>query len=62
MRARGLRPRGVRIPLALARYTVLPSVLVDAVGTPDYQSFAAPYPARMFPCQRFAGLLADTHA
>ena len=41
---------------------MLPSVLVDAVGTPDFHSFAALYPARMFPCQRFANGLTDTGA
>src|SRR5439155_12606997 len=59
-RARGLRPRGVPVPLALATHWVWPSAYLHGVGTPEwFMDFAAQYPARSFPCQRFAPVLAD---
>ena len=51
--SRILRPRGVRLPLALAGQSLLPSVRRDDVGTPEHKVFEAQYPARTFPCQRF---------
>jgi len=42
------------VHLTLAAHTVLPSDPQDVVGTPDVLFFAAQYPARTFPCQRFA--------
>ena len=69
MRAQGLRPRGVRVRLALATHAVLPSAASDGVGTPDAPGsrprvyyFVAQYPARIFPCQRFAPALASSDA
>jgi hypothetical protein len=38
-----------------------PSAYSYSVGTPEwFMDFAAQYPARAFPCQRFAGVV--THA
>ena len=51
--ARGLRPRGVRVALALATHRVWPSASGYSVGTPDATVFAAQYPACTSPCQRF---------
>jgi hypothetical protein len=48
-RAQGLRPRGANTPLALARCIMLPSVQVDAVGTPDLTSFRGSIPGPPFP-------------
>jgi len=52
IRAWGLRPRGVRVRLAIPAHAILPSVLGNAVGTPNTITFAAQYPAHTFPCQR----------
>jgi hypothetical protein len=49
MRARGLRPRGAGTPLALPMCPVLPSVQVDAVGTPKYTLFRGSIPGPHFP-------------
>lgn len=69
MRARGLRPRGVRVHLAFTAHTVLPSARSDGVGTPDASGsrprvyyFVAQYPARIFPCQRFTPALTSNGA
>lgn len=61
MRARGLRPRGAWTCLARAASPVLPSDFFDSVGAPDcyVKNYAARYPARMYPCQRFRHLLAE---
>jgi hypothetical protein len=48
-----------------ARHVALSRVafrFLDSVGTLDHQHFAAQYSARVFPCQRFAGALADADA
>ena len=45
--------------LARARPSVLPSPLSHRVGALDAYPFAAQYPARMYPCQRFADTLAE---
>lgn len=61
-RAWGLGPRGVSVLLAMTVHTVWPSAFLYSVGTPDFQLFAAQYPARRFPCQRFAATLAGDAA
>jgi hypothetical protein len=48
--------------LAIAPQPVLPSAYLYSVGTLDRKLFAAQYSARMFPCQRFAVILADANA
>lgn len=55
--------------LALATHPVLPSAYSYCVGTPEDlgiapegMDFAAEYPARTFPCQRFAPALAGNDA
>jgi hypothetical protein len=48
--------------LAMAEPSLLPSERRDVVGTPDYKIFEAQYPARTFPCQRFADVLRDADA
>jgi hypothetical protein len=55
--------------LAMATHAVLPSADSYGVGTPkglvlahEGMSFAAQYPARTFPCQRFAPALAGNDA
>ena len=62
MRARGLQTTQGRAALAMTRPLMLPSAFLHSVGTLDLQHFAARYSARMFPCQRFAGALADDDA
>jgi hypothetical protein len=49
----------------MAAHPVLPSAYLHSVGTPEYpelaprgMDFAAQYPARAYPCQRFAADLA----
>jgi hypothetical protein len=42
--------------------SVLPSAFSYSVGIPKQVPFAAQYPARTFPCQRFAAFLADSSA
>ena len=49
VRARGLRPRGVKVSLALLEHLVLPSVIVDTVGTPKSTSFRGSIPGPHFP-------------
>jgi len=44
--------------LALAAPRMLPPAYLHSVGTPELLYFAAQYPARPFPCQRFAGAVA----
>lgn len=53
----------------MASCPVLPSAILHDVGTPkdlsltrEGMDFAAQYPARTFPCQRFAPALADSDA
>src|SRR5512132_937020 len=60
--ARGLRPRRAGLVLAIAPQPVLPSAFRYSVSTLDRKLFAAQYSARMFPCQRFADILADADA
>jgi hypothetical protein len=48
--------------LAMTQHPLLPSVRRDDVGTPKHKVFEAQYPARIFSCQRFADILADTNA
>jgi len=62
MRERGLRTTQGRTVLVIMRRLVLPSAFPHSVGTLDHQHFAAQYAARMFPCQRFAGALAEADA
>ena len=63
VRAQGLGPRGGGTALAITICSVLPSVPYDAVGPPEvYFTFAAQYPARTSPCQRFAFALANNNA
>jgi hypothetical protein len=49
MRARGLRPRGASLSLALSVHPVLPSVIVDTVGTPKQTFFRGSIPGPHFP-------------
>lgn len=51
--------------VSMTRLAVLPSACPYCVGTPKLfpsGDFAAQYPARSSPCQRFAYALADAHA
>ena len=55
--------------LANAALTVWPSAYLHNLGTPDLPHlpargmyYAAQYPARTYPCQRFAHTLANVHA
>ena len=61
-RARGLGPRGVDLHLAMTVQSMWPSASLDGVGTPDEHDFAAQYPARACPCQRFAAALTSDNA
>ena len=56
-RAWGLGPRRAVAHLAMAMRAVWPSALLYSVGALDRKHFAAQYPARGFPCQRFAATL-----
>jgi hypothetical protein len=65
----GVFPRGVRGRLALATSATSPSAFSYCVGTPkglghspEGIDFAAEYPARTFPCRRFAAALAGSDA
>jgi hypothetical protein len=53
----------------MAAAPVLPSASLHGLGTPDDpqlaprgMDFAAQYPARAYPCQRFAHTLTDVYA
>jgi hypothetical protein len=48
--------------LAISHLLVLPSAFRYGVGTLIYENYAAQYPARLYPCQRFACSLATGHA
>ena len=55
--------------LALATHPILPSAYTYCVGTPEGlglspegMDFAAEYPARTFPCQRFTSVLTGSGA
>ena len=61
-RAWGLGPRGTSVHLAMTVRAVLPSAFLYSVGAPDIQHYAAQYPARRFPCQRFDAALASDAA
>ena len=54
--------RGVPVRLAISTHRMWPSASPYSVGTPEKIAFAAEYPARTYPCQRFATVLADSHA
>ena len=56
-----LRPRRVRLPLALARQPMLPSAYLDGVGTLDRGSFRGSIPGLHAPCQRLASVLTDAN-
>jgi hypothetical protein len=43
-------------------HLMVPSVYPKSVGVPECVSFAAQYPARTFPCQRFDVVLANNSA
>ena len=69
MRARGLRPRRVRVCLAMSARPVLSSTKLESVGTlkcpwltPRGANFEAQWPARMYPCRRFALVLTNDDA
>ena len=51
-----------RTALAMTRSPVLHSAFLHSVGALDIQLFAAQYSAHVFPCQRFAGTLAEASA
>ncbi len=61
-RAWGLGPRRAGVRLAMTVRAVWPSAFLYSVGALELQPFAAPYPARGFPCQRFAAILTDVAA
>jgi hypothetical protein len=44
--------------LAISHWLVLPSAFSYGVGTLIFENYAAQYPTRMYPCQRFACSLA----
>jgi hypothetical protein len=48
--------------LAISHLLVLPSAFGYGVGTLIFENYAAQYPARMCPCQRFTCSLATGHA
>jgi hypothetical protein len=48
--------------LAISHLLVLPSAFRYGVGPLIYENYAAQYPARLYPCQRFACSLATGHA
>jgi hypothetical protein len=48
--------------LAISAHTMLPSASPYDVGVPEKDIFAAEYPARTFPCQRFAAALTSVSA
>ena len=56
-RAWGLGPRRAGAHLAMTVRAVWPSAFLYSVGALDRKHFAAQYPARGFPCQRFAATL-----
>src|SRR5216684_5547609 len=63
VRARGLRPRGTRTHLAISMRPVVPCAYLHSVGVPKRSfTFAAQYPARTYPCQRFGETLAGNSA
>ncbi len=61
-RAWGLGPRRADVHLAMAVRIVWPSAYLYSVGALESEHFAAQYPARGFPCQRFAAALAGVSA
>ena len=61
-RAWGLGPRRAVSHLALTVRAVWPSAYLYSVGALKSEHFAAQYPARGFPCQRFAAALAGASA
>jgi hypothetical protein len=48
--------------LAISALPILPSAFSYNVGVPEEFSFAAEYPARTFPCQRFDAALTSGSA
>ncbi len=48
--------------LAISAHSMVPSASPYGVGVPEDDSFAAEYPARTFPCQRFDAALASDSA
>jgi len=48
--------------LAISVHRVLPSAFSYSVGIPKQSSYAAEYPAHMFPCPRFDAALASGSA
>ena len=62
LRAWGLGPRRAGVHLAMMVRVVWPSAFLYSVSALDIQLFAAQYPARSFPCQRFAAALAGVSA
>jgi hypothetical protein len=46
----------------MAVRVVWPSAFLYSVSALDFQNFAAQYPARSFPCQRFAATLTGVSA
>ena len=69
-RVRGVSDRaGSDACLAKAAAPVWPSAYLHSLGTPDHPQlsprgmyYAARYPARAYPCQRFAHTLTNVHA
>src|SRR5712664_2796848 len=61
MHARGLRPRQVRVRLAIVACPLLPSACSERVGT-QIGHFGALYPACTFPCQRFTDPVTEARA
>jgi hypothetical protein len=58
----GLGPRRADVHLAMTVRVVWPSAFLYSVSALDFQNFAAQYPARSFPCQRFAAALTGVSA
>src|SRR5262249_14193880 len=61
-RAQGLCPRGTPLHLAVSVHRMRPSASPYSVGVPEECTFAAEYPARTYPCQRFDDALASGSA
>jgi hypothetical protein len=62
LRAWGLGPRRAGVHLAMTVRVVWPSAYLYSVGALKSEHFAAQYPARGFPCQRFAAALTGVNA
>jgi hypothetical protein len=48
--------------LAITVHSMEPSAYSYSIGVPENATFAAEYPARTFPCQRFVAALTSSSA